>query len=88
MSSDQLSRDGAGGGWYRAELYCAWRAASGEADDTYAHWSRTLAHNDYAVYVAATDRSDAAVAALAAELRRRRRTAALRGFPAGAGAVS
>jgi hypothetical protein len=86
MSLDQMPGQGSIGRWYLEELYCAWRAASAEADDAYANWSRTLTHNDYVAYVAATDRADVAVAALAAEQRRRRRR--LTGLPATADAVS
>jgi hypothetical protein len=72
MSFDQLPDGVATGKWYLDELYGAWRAASGEADDAYANWSRSLTHSDYDSYVAATDRADAAAGALPAEHLRRR----------------
>jgi hypothetical protein len=81
MSFDQLPSQGASGEWCLEELYRAWRVASTEADDAYANWTRSLAHSDYDAYVAATDRANAAVAALAAEQLRRRRKRRLRGVP-------
>ena len=47
MSFDQPPDEVATGEWYLDELYRAWRAASGEADDAYANWSRSLTHGDY-----------------------------------------
>ncbi len=49
------------------ELHDAWRAAQDEATDAYAAWRRSPGSRDaYTVYVAAQDRADAALAALAA----------------------
>ena len=87
MSFDQLPNEVATGEWYLDELKRAWRAASGEADDAYANWSGSLTRSDYDAYVAATDRADAAAAALAAEQVRRRASRDLRWFPSRADVV-
>ena len=80
MSFDQLRNEVVTGAWYLDELEHAWRAASAEGNDAYATWSRSLTPSDYDAYVAATDRADAAAAALAAEQVRRRSSRDLRWF--------
>jgi hypothetical protein len=87
MSFDQLPNEVATGEWYLDELERAWRAASRQADDAYANWSRSLTRSDYDAYVTATDRADAAAAALAAEQLRRRASRQLRWFPSHADVV-
>jgi hypothetical protein len=57
--------------WYLGELYFAWRAASAEADEAYAAWTARPGRDRYTIYVAATDRADAAADQLAAEHTRR-----------------
>jgi hypothetical protein len=58
---------GAGPEWRVDELYIAWAAARDEAHDAYGTWRQIRGADSYAVYVAAEDRADAALAALAAE---------------------
>jgi hypothetical protein len=49
------------------ELYLAWHAAREEAAAAYAGWRAHPGRDRYLVYLAAEDRADAAVAALAVE---------------------
>jgi len=56
---------GADEDWRVDELYLAWSAARDEAHDAYDGWRRLHDGDAYAVYVAAEDRADAALAALA-----------------------
>jgi hypothetical protein len=51
--------------WYLAELYVAWRDATAQADDAYAAWREAPGPDEYAAYVAATDREEAAADHLA-----------------------
>jgi hypothetical protein len=57
--------------WYLAELYIAWRDASTQANDAYAAWREAPGPDEYAAYVAATDREEAAADNLASEHARR-----------------
>lgn len=57
----------AGAQWRVDELYLAWSAARDEAHDAYDAWRQRHDGDAYAVYLAAEDRADAALAALAIE---------------------
>lgn len=49
----------------RTELFALWTVAQAEANLAYDAWSATPGADAYAVFVAATDRADAALSALA-----------------------
>ncbi len=49
----------------RSELYALWKVAQAEANIAYDAWSAAPGAEAYAVFVAATDRADAALSALA-----------------------
>ena len=77
--------------WYLAELYIGWRDASTQANDAYDAWRQAPGPDEYAAYVAATDREEAAADNLASEHARRaaqcpRRslTSAVDGYPGSA----
>ena len=48
----------------RSELYAMWTVAQAEANLAYDAWSASPGADAYAVFVAATDRADAALSAL------------------------
>jgi hypothetical protein len=54
------------GGAAESALMGAWREARDDAAEAFAHWATTGSRPAYAVYVAAEDRADAALAAVAA----------------------
>jgi hypothetical protein len=53
--------------WRVDELYLAWSAARDEAREAYEGWRMLHGRDPYAIYIAAEDRADAALAALATE---------------------